>query len=73
MKPVCETKVQYLGSKYFLLTYLDTPEIKDCCGVHFIDGVKKMIREHIEPYKDNICYYRRKHCRHFGEYSNSAH
>ena len=73
MKPTCETELQYLGSKYLLLDYLNSPQIKEDCGSYFIESVKRMIREHIEPNQDKYVYYKRKHKRHFAEYSNSAH
>ena len=73
MKQTCETELQYLASKYLLLSYLENEEIISDCGTQFIDKVKRMIRENIEPNERFYVFYRRKYTRHFGEYSNSAH
>ena len=73
MKKTCETRLQYLSSKFLLLEYLDQENIIEDCGIDFINGVKRMIRNNIEPIEENYVYYKRKHIRHFGEYSNSAH
>ena len=32
-----------------------------------------MIRDDIEPHEDRYIYFKRKHIRHYDEYSNSAH
>ena len=72
-KPKCETRLQYLASKFLLLQYLEQEHIVDDCGIDFINGVKKMIRENIEPNEHDYVYYLRKKVRHFAEYSNSAH
>ena len=73
MKPSCETELQYLASKYLLLHYLNQEWMLEDCGEKFVDGVKKMIRDNIEPHEDRYVYFKRKHIRHYGEYSNSAH
>ena len=43
------------------------------CGKKFVEGVKKRIRDSIEPNEDRYVYFKRKHICHYGEYSNSAH
>ena len=35
--------------------------------------MRKLIRDHIEPYEDNFVFYKKKGIRHFYEYSKSAH
>ena len=72
-KPSCETRLQYLASKFLLLHYLEQDHIIEDCGIDFINGVKKMIHENIEPNEADYVYYLRKKVCHFAEYSNSAH
>ena len=73
MKPSCETGLQYLASKYLLNEYLNQDWMTGDCSEKFVEEVKKMIRDNIEPHQDQYVYFKRKHIRHYGEYSNSAH
>ena len=73
MKPTCETQLQYLASKYFLMMYLEQDWMIEDCGLEFTEQVKSMIRDYIEPHEEFYVFYKRIDVRHFSEYSNSAH
>ena len=69
----CETQIEYLTSKFLLQLFLSSSEIIEKVGIDYIEHVRKIIRENIEPYEDNFCFYHRKYVRHYNENSNSAH
>ena len=73
MRDSCETELEYLTSKYLLFEYLSSDLVTEQCGKDFAEEVRKLIRDHIEPYEQIFVCYQKKGIRHFYEYSNSAH
>ena len=73
MRASCETRMEYLGSKYLLFRFLKRERTIEECGLNFVEDIIEMIRKNIEPYESFFVFYRRKRVRHFDEYSNSAH
>ena len=56
----CETELEYLASKFLLFEYLSSDLVTEECGKDFAAEVRKLIRDHIEPYEDNFVFYKKK-------------
>ena len=73
MKPSCETKIQYMTSKYLFWRYLHSTFVRNTVGENFVAIVTSLVRNYIEVVEDHFVFYKRKKLRNFDAYSNSCH
>ena len=73
MKPSCETRLQFLTSKYLFWRYLHSTFVRNTVGESFVSVVTSLMRNYIEVVEEHFVFYKRNKLRNFEAYSNSCH
>ena len=73
MRPCCETHDEYKISKALLTAYLSSPDFLQNANETAAERIREFIQEHVEPLESFICFYPRRHVRHFDTSTNSGH
>ena len=73
MRSSCETHDEYKISKALLTAYLSSPDFLQHANECAAERIRAFIQEHVEPLESFICFYTRRHVRHFDTSTNSGH
>ena len=66
----CESEEEYQISKTLFLKYVVSKSVTDTLDTNFSELVIKFFRNYVEPVLPYMLFYKRKHVRHFDNYTN---